>query len=230
MNKIFYYLRELPIRVRRLWSHIKFPFYRAAANDFPPKSILEWFTDAGFYIMDILAMPEVYETVFSIIKRTTRPLTIQEKAMATSIFGASIRYELVKVDTGARFGTRKIALAYVSFNTINYLRQIDKAIFIHEMVHIWQFQQFGSIYIARAIKAQRSKEGYDYGGVANLYQVMLKGGSLLDFNFEQQADIIEDYYRIKENPSASGPMNLSVYAYFAKEVFRYIRPISFIDP
>jgi hypothetical protein len=220
MNKIFYYFQQLPIRIKRLWQHVIHPFYRPITNEFPPKSVLEWSVDAGFYIMDIVAMPEVYEIIFSILKRKTRPLTIQEKALAKSIFGDSIQYDLVKVDTGARFGTKKIALAYVSFNTINYLRNIDKAIFIHELMHIWQFQQFGSIYIARAIKAQRSKEGYDYGGVANLYQVMLKGGSLLDFNFEQQADIIEDYYRIKENPTASGPMNLSVYAYFAKEVNR----------
>jgi hypothetical protein len=220
MNKIFYYLQELPVRIKRLWRHLIYPFYRPFANEFPPQSIIDWFVDAGFYMMDIVAMPEVYELVFSIIKRKTRPLTTQEKALAKSIFGDSVQYDLVKVDSKARFGTKKIALAYVSFNTVNYLRRIDKAIFIHEMVHIWQFQQFGSIYIARAIKAQKSKEGYDYGGVANLYQVMLKGGSLLDFNFEQQADIIEDYYRIKENPTATAPMNLSVFAYFAKEVFR----------
>ena len=220
MNKIFYYFQQLPIRIKRLWRHVIYPFYRPLANEFPPKSVLEWAIDVGFYIMDIVAMPEVYEIIFSLLKIKTRPLTNQEKALAKSIFGNSIQYDLVKVDTGARFGTKKIALAYVSFNTINYLRNIDKAIFIHELMHIWQFQQFGSIYIARAIKAQRSKEGYDYGGVANLYQVMLKGGSLLDFNFEQQADIIEDYYRIKENPTASAPMNLSVYAYFAKEVNR----------
>lgn len=220
MNKIFYYFQQLPTRIKRLWRHVIYPFYRPITNEFPPKSILEWSVDAGFYIMDIVAMPEVYEIIFSLLKLKTRSLTIQEKALAKSIFGDSIQYDLVKVDTGARFGTKKIALAYVSFNTINYLRNIDKAIFIHELMHIWQFQQFGSIYIARAIKAQRSKEGYDYGGVANLYQVMLKGGSLLDFNFEQQADIIEDYYRIKENPTAAAPMNLSVYAYFAKEVYR----------
>lgn len=197
-----------------------YPFYSTYSNDFPPKGVLEWFSDAGFYVMDILAMPEIYELIFSIIKKNTRPLNSKEKALASSIFGQSIKYNLVKVDSSARFGTQKIALAYVSFNTINYRKQIDKAIFIHEMVHIWQFQQFGSIYLARAIKAQRSKEGYNYGGVPNLYQVMLKGGSLLDFNFEQQADIIEDYYRIKENPSAEGPMNLSIYAYFVKEVLR----------
>lgn len=220
MNRICYYFKELRIRIKRLWRHVIYPFYRPIANEFPPKSILEWFVDAGFYIMDIVAMPEVYEIVFSLLKIKTRSLTTQEKALAKSIFGDSIQYNLVKVDSKARFGTKKIALAYVSFNTINYLKNIDKAIFIHELMHIWQFQRFGSIYIARAIKAQRSKEGYDYGGVANLYQVMLKGGSLLDFNFEQQADIIEDYYRIKENPTTSAPMNLSVYAYFAKEVYK----------
>ena len=38
--------------------------------------------------------------------------------------------------------------------------------------------------------------GYDYGGLTVLKKVKEEGGSLSDFNFEQQADIIMDYYRL----------------------------------
>ena len=47
---------------------------------------------------------------------------------------------------------------------------------------------------------------------------MNRGMSLLEFNFEQQADIVEDYYRLLKNASAAGPMVLSIYGYFANQV------------
>ncbi|MBC7883948.1 MAG: hypothetical protein H7X99_00635 [Saprospiraceae bacterium] len=209
---------ELPIRLKRLIKHIAYPFYRKTINEFPPEGPWEWMGDLPFYLMDTLAVPEIYHSLFRLFKWNTRHLTREEIEVSKSIFGDMIDYNLVKVDNKARFGTKKTALAYVSFNTINYLGKIAPAIFIHEMVHVWQYQRFGSIYIARAIKAQRSKAGYDYGGVSNLYQIMIKGGSLLDFNFEQQADIIEDYYKMLHNQDSAGPMNLSIYEYFVREV------------
>ena len=47
---------------------------------------------------------------------------------------------------------------------------------------------------------------------------MLKGGSLLDFNFEQQADIIEDFYRIQQQKDLAISMNMQVFRYFSSEV------------
>jgi len=202
-----------------------FPFYRKSANPFPPSGILEWCTDTTFYVMDIVALPEIYHFIFRFTKRNIRSLSAAEILLGQSVFGHNIQYHLVSIDDMAILGTKKIAEAYVSFNIINYRTKLKKEIFIHELVHIWQFQQFGSIYLARAIKAQRSKEGYDYGGVSNLYQVMLRGGKLSDFNFEQQADIIEDYYRIMIDPIKSGPMHHHIYGYFVKglEVYTYFR-------
>ena len=49
----------------------------------------------------------------------------------------------------------------------------------------------------RALAAQRTKEGYNYGGLEKLEQYKYKG--LSAFNLEQQADIIADYFRIKND-------------------------------
>jgi hypothetical protein len=59
-------------------------------------------------------------------------------------------------------------------------------------VHVWQYEQFGSYYIYKALSAQNSEEGYNYGGIKELDRCIARKGSLLDYNFEQQASIIED--------------------------------------
>lgn len=198
--------------------HLIFPFYKNIPNDFPPNSVLEWVFDLWFYITDLIALPEIYQIMMRLFKWNLRPLSDEEISLARSVFGNSICLDLIRIDDAARFGTRKVAAAYVSFNTINYFKKIRKEIFVHELVHIWQYQHFGSIYIARAIKAQRSKEGYNYGGVPNLYHHMMKGGKLTDFNFEQQADIIEDYFRAMDKPENAGPMQLSIYQFYAAQL------------
>lgn len=197
-----------------------FPVYSPVINEFPPKDIKEWVTDLGFYIMDVILVPEIYQTVMRLTKWNTRKMTDEEISLAKMIFGNNVRYDLVRVDNNARFATKNIAIAYVSFNTINYRKKIKKNIFIHEMVHIWQYQHFGSIYIARAIKAQRSKEGYDYGGPSHLYDQMVRGKRLTDFNFEQQADIVEDYYALRTHEDNVGAMHMEVYKYFVKYLDR----------
>ncbi|MBK8667976.1 MAG: hypothetical protein IPN89_00350 [Saprospiraceae bacterium] len=214
-----YFFAQWPVRLKRMVKHLVYPFHKSSCNEFPPSGVLEWLTDSGFYVSDVIGLPEIHQIVVAIFKWNTRPLNEKEKKLSKAVFGDSIDLSLVRIDSDARLGTTKMALAYVSFHTINYRKQIKKEIFIHELMHVWQYQHFGSIYIARAFKAQRSEEGYDYGGVANLYQVMLRGGSLLEFNFEQQADIIEDYYKINTHPDLAGSMQLSIYRYFAKELY-----------
>lgn len=212
--------KQVFVRWKRLGRHLVFPFYKGNPNDFVPSSILEWMSDLWFYIMDVLGIPEVYQLIIRLIKWNTRALNDAEINTARQVFGTNLNYEVIRIDETARFGTKKIAAAYVSFNTINYNKKINKEIFVHELVHIWQYQHFGSIYIAKAIKAQFSKAGYDYGGVSHLYHHMLKGGKLIDFNFEQQADIIEDYYKIMMKPQSASPFDHSIYQYFAEQLVR----------
>ncbi|MEL6275702.1 MAG: hypothetical protein AAFU03_11410, partial [Bacteroidota bacterium] len=65
---------------------------------------------------------------------------------------------------------------------------------VHEAMHISQYCQVGACYIPRALLAQRTPMGYNYGGLEKL----VKFPHLQYFNYEQQADIVMDAYSIKE--------------------------------
>jgi hypothetical protein len=208
---------HFPKRLSRLGFHF-LPIKSRYSNPFPPASIKEWFTDTFFYIIDVFGMPEWFQVIHHLTNWNIRPLSPDEKTTGYQIFGDTINYDLVKVNSNSRWATKKFAIAYVSFNIINYKNKIRKETFIHELMHVWQYQNFGSIYIAKAIKAQLSKEGYDYGGVENLYQGMLCGKSLLEFNFEQQADIIEDFYNLTRTNDHANDMILSIYRYYALQL------------
>ena len=91
-----------------------------------------------------------------------------------------------------------------------------------ELVHIWQYERFGSVYIYYALMAQKSLMGYNYGGASALSDAINTGKQLKDFNFEQQGDIIEDYYRIKNGYSPTWGLGdqskLAVYEHFANQL------------
>ena len=99
---------------------------------------------------------------------------------------------------------------------------MQNSTFIHELTHIWQFEKMGSVYIPRALRAQQSPLGYDYGGVSALKICREKGKSFLSFNFEQQGDIVSDYYRIKNGYQpcwGNASLNdLPVYESFIKQL------------
>lgn len=80
---------------------------------------------------------------------------------------------------------------------------------IHELCHVWQFQETGPFYMAEAIHAQEWGEGYNYGylnsangngGEDDLLAVFTDNPGFTaaqafeEFNREQQADIIEHFY------------------------------------
>lgn len=132
-----------------------------------------------------------------LFKPGTRALTASEIALAHSVFGAAIVYERVRIDARARVMCRRRGMAYVAFNVINAWGPLSPAHFIHEMVHVWQYQRFGAVYIPRALYAQRTTMGYNYGGPVALQKAAAAEKSLLDFNYEQQADIVADYFCLK---------------------------------
>ena len=95
-------------------------------------------------------------------------------------------------------------------------------ILIHELMHVWQNQKFGANYIPLALKAQYTVEGYNYGGLEDLCRTMENGGSILDYNFEQQADIVMDYFRLVYGLpvrwGSAGREDLKIYTYFVKQI------------
>ncbi|MEZ5038269.1 MAG: hypothetical protein R2828_00190 [Saprospiraceae bacterium] len=173
-------------------------------------------------LADLLGLPEWYEIASHLLKSNTRPLAPREKALAECIFGKQLRYKRIRIDEKAKLGPRQFRFCYVSFFTINSWGKITDDILIHELVHIWQYQQIGARYIALALMAQRTPEGYNYGGVKHLLEIIEKKGTLQDYNFEQQADIIMDYFRLKNDLKVrwgqATRADIVHYAYFVRQI------------
>jgi hypothetical protein len=175
-----------------------------------------WLFGVFVLLLDLLGIPEIYETVVDIIKWRTRPLSKFEIEHCKLIFGQQIDWYRVRIDHHAFAGPKQLKIAYVSFYTINCWGDLSLPTLIHEVTHIWQFEHFGSLYIPLALQAQMSVPSYNYGGVNQLCH--LKDEKFhVAFNFEQQADIVEDYYR-----SQSGlPLQWSSYETNAEYWLRY---------
>jgi len=170
-------------------------------------SVYRWLSGLILLILDLAPLGLLYETVLDFVKPSTRALSPEEIIIAHSVFGSCIPLHLISLDPESFPVKRKRAGAYVSFHTINFFRSIPPQILIHELVHIWQFKRYGSVYISEAIWAQHWGGGYDYGGLEPLMHYS-QGKGLSAFNFEQQADIIEDYYRWKNGLPLQWALNV----------------------
>lgn len=156
--------------------------------------MMRWVCGLVLLATDLLPLAWLYGTLLDLIKRKSRPLTVEELEVAGKVFGAAIPLHLITVDPQSRLVRQGMGTAYVSFFTINYWNMLPGHILVHELVHIWQYERYGSVYISEALWAQHWGGGYDYGGLEEL-RMYSDGAGLEAFNFEQQADIIEDYFR-----------------------------------
>ena len=64
---------------------------------------------------------------------------------------------------------------------------------VHEMVHVKQFEKVGSVYLAQAVRAQKT-EGYKYRGWQGLAEKRPGSKRFSDFNREQLGQTAQDYY------------------------------------
>lgn len=151
-----------------------------------------------FRLFDLLRLPVLLLGLNALFKPNTRRLTEREIALAQSVFGNTIDYQKIRIDERSRIGCKRYHFAYVSFNLINCWAPLSDPLLIHELVHIWQYQHFASVYIPRALYAQRTREGYNYGGGEAIRQAVAQGLGFLDFNWEQQGDIVADYFCLKQ--------------------------------
>ncbi len=210
----------LPRRIFRLFRHVGDGFSRLINGKRP--AIPHWWLEFAFLAMDLVGLPEVVETIFDFAKWDTRPLSPLEKKLAASVFGDALPLDDIRIDNRARLGCKKRHIAYVSYFTVNAWGSIRPEIFIHELVHVWQFLKYGGAYMPMALRAQSSKEGYNYGGVAALRTCKEKNGKLTDFNLEQQADIVSDYFAIREGLKPAWGKgtkeDLPVYEYFLSQI------------
>ena len=205
-------IRWWPRRWRRLGRHfLRFCWFDGF-----------WWLEVVYLLLDLAAVPELYETLTDWLKWNTRPLRAEERALLEPLFGDSIDYDRVRIDERALIGPPQWRICYVSFYTINAWGKMSPDLLIHETVHIWQFTQLGSVYIPRALRAQYSQEGYNYGGAPRVATWAGRGALLQDFNLEQQADLVADYWRlsrgIRPHWGPAGPADLPAYAYFVRQL------------
>ncbi len=198
-------LRYLPVRLRRVgrhlqegWQNVRAAYQEEMVSRLLGGRIAYWWLEMLLLLLDCLAVAEVYETLLDFTKFNSRPLHAWEKKLARSIFGKSINYGRVRIDEYALAGPRQFRFCYVSFYSINSWGKMDNSLLLHELAHVWQYQKLGIVYIPRALAAQRSPQAYDYGGARALEMARANGRSFRDFNLEQQAEIVADYYRIRE--------------------------------
>lgn len=155
---------------------------------------LDWILFIPFYVIDLFGISEIYEILNELINWNIRDIHNDEILLAKEIFKEDFRIDLVRIND-SNIIAKKLRIAYVSFRQINFSKAIPNDIFVHELVHIWQYQKFGAVYIYKAWKAQISKEGYKYGSASGLALARESSKHFYEFNFEQQAEIVQDYYR-----------------------------------
>ena len=234
------WIKELPDRVARLGETVfegiaslnpfSGDFWKGVVHPWDTlKSFARWSLDVAIQAGEVAGVNEVAETLADLIKTGTRSLSDREKAVARSVFGNSINLNLVRIDEASWSVPVAKALKgankhrpFTTFHTINTWGSMDDATLIHELTHVWQYENDGAVYIPNALAGQGSDEGYNYGDVAGLTNQLTKYGDVdnafENFNPEQQAHIIEDYYLYRENDNLSDNGFISDYVKFVSLV------------
>lgn len=139
----------------------------------------------------------------------TRPLTTGEVQLAKSVFGDSIDYAAVTINDGkfAGFHPEGTAMApnghlymYGCYaDDYAALAPYGQSLFIHEMTHVWQFQNKILAPIAEAVKLN-IKHKFNYRAA---YDYTLEAGKdLTGYNMEQQASIVQDRFLLQREPGS----------------------------
>lgn len=129
-----------------------------------------------------------------------RRLTLGEVTLLRSVFHDAIDYGAMRVRKGSLLTVAAAAVTLdnlVSFNPDGYFEDFASApplhqgIFIHEGVHVWQYQRKVRNY--RWPKA--AWEHLRYGPAAYDY-VLDRRKALTDYRFEQMGQIVQDFFML----------------------------------
>jgi len=216
---IRYFIQTWPKRLVRFIRHIFF-LYNGYEETLSLR-VKKWIPGLILTCLDLFGIPEIYQFLIS-LKPSVRKLNESEIKLGRSVFEDSLSWSGIYVDEHAILGPKQYRFAYVSFFTINSYGPIPSHVFIHELMHIWQYQKYGSLYIVNALFAQHSQAKYNYGGLDELVKRKRKQQKLNSFNFEQQADIVEDYFLIRRGRrpqwGSAEQKDLLYYEYFLNQL------------
>ncbi len=122
--------------------------------------------------------------------RSGQRLTSQEVGIARPVFGDSIDYDAVRVVV-----TTIVAAPTTLGNNIRAPHRVmEDWVLIHELTHIWQYQTQGTRYISSSACAQL-QAAISSGDRNAAYSYTPGERSIYDYPAEQQASIVEDWYK-----------------------------------
>jgi hypothetical protein len=202
--------RDFPRRARRLNAQLRQDAYRFSL--FPPEDAEVAGIRARLHgivaaVFDLLGGPDLAQFLMHVVMRTTA-LTPDEVSAIASVLGPeAIRYGDVRVAEGGilsfifRLNGQR---AFATWHTIHMPGggapgRDDLSLVVHEAIHVMQYERIGSAYLGQAIYAhiRSGRDSYRYGGPAGLEQALKRGLRLKAFNREAQAQIAQDYYRLR---------------------------------
>jgi hypothetical protein len=117
-----------------------------------------------------------------------RELTDAEIDRMREVFGDSIDYDQVRVVEGDAGLFSVNDRAFVHGNTIYMKGSRDPDLLLHEMAHVWQFQNGGTDYMSEALWSQEFSMAYDW-------EPSVPGTPWHRLEPEQQAQFLEDAAR-----------------------------------
>lgn len=119
-------------------------------------------------------------------------------------FKNSINYSLVKIHNGSYITEQppnsgmtpngEIYASGAAYKSDYGIETPDmKAFFIHESTHVWQYQN-NILFVKTSAALELVTNFFNYD--AAYYYKLEKGKTLIDYKIEQQAMIVEDYYKV----------------------------------
>lgn len=130
-----------------------------------------------------------------------RNLESRETEIAREVFGDALDLSVLRLAEGGllgSFGVARTLPRLVTFpkgvlTTPQHQARYERWL-VHELTHAYQYQHGRGVLslLPTALAGFFVKGLYDYGGVEGL-----RGKSFADFNTEQQANIVADYYYLR---------------------------------
>ncbi len=196
--RIFWALRQLPRRFGRLaravvglrpttlrgvsrreWSWRHLPLH------FVIKCV-----EIPLLLAECLLLTDLFAVATIAFRRSAfRALLPREQHLGEAYYGQQIDWSLLRCCDSSRIA-RKRGIAFVVLNTVYFDKSLPDDVWVHELMHVYQYQRYGATYIPRALQAQRTHEGYNYGTFTTF-------SHLTELNAEQQAELMQDYCRRK---------------------------------
>ncbi len=188
-------MKEIGIRWRRLLKHLL--FIESKTNP-QIRHWFDWPMDLVFMFLDVLWLPDLIQGFvriwpFSRFRRINKEETqIVKGLFQNEGIGKDIRIrERIHPLRDGYFH------AFVFCRNIYCVKELSLAVFVHELIHVWQSKKYGSCYIYRALKAQHFTPDYSYGGVGRIKEMVRTNAPLSELNFEQQAQVFQDIYMLR---------------------------------